>query len=71
MFKGWVPSSVGKHCVSIANTNWLMVFREITSVYSENDLMKSTDTLFGKIQKTLNFSVSDTYSYSALNWLVS
>jgi hypothetical protein len=36
ILKNSVPTSQKTHCASITKTAWLMLFREITAVYSEN-----------------------------------
>jgi hypothetical protein len=40
-------------CVSITKPNWLMLFKEIIAVYSENHT-KHTNTLCGKIVRFFN-----------------
>jgi hypothetical protein len=46
-FKNLVPTSQKTHCISITKTNWLMLFREIITVYCENHT-EHTNTLCGK-----------------------
>jgi hypothetical protein len=47
LFKSSVPTSQETHCISIIKTNWLVLFREIIAVYSENHT-KHINTIFGQ-----------------------
>jgi hypothetical protein len=47
MFKNPVPTSKKTQRLSIARIDWLMLFREIIAVYSENHI-KTTNTLCGQ-----------------------
>jgi hypothetical protein len=48
------------HCVSIIETNWLMQFRELIAVYSENH-KKGINTFCGQNACLFNVKVSSTY----------
>lgn len=47
-----------KH-ISITNTNWLMLFREVIAVYSDNHT-KPTNKLYGRNSFLLNAEIGGT-----------
>jgi hypothetical protein len=58
----------GKHCIFITKTSWLMLFREITTVYCGNH-KKQLNTVCGKNWDTFNVKAGSTYDYHVL-WRV-
>jgi hypothetical protein len=62
IFKNSVPTSKKTQRVSIIKINWLMLFREIIAVYSENH-MESINTLCEQNVELLNVKAGGRYSY--------
>jgi hypothetical protein len=62
MFKHSVPTSKEKQHLSITKINWLTLFKEIITAYSENH-MKYINTLCGQNEELMIVNASGTYSY--------
>jgi hypothetical protein len=62
IFKNSFLTSKYMKCISIANINWLVLFREIIAIYSENHT-KPIYTLCGQNAELLILKVGGTYSY--------
>lgn len=60
ILKNSVPTSQKTYCISITKTKQLMLFREISTVYSENHT-KYINTLFGQNAKCFNIKAASPY----------
>jgi hypothetical protein len=61
IFKNWVLTTEEIQHTSITRINWLMLFREIIAVCSENH-MKPISTLCGQNEESVNVKAGGTYS---------
>jgi hypothetical protein len=62
LFKNFVRTSKKTQYFTIANINWLMLFKEIIAVHSENH-MKPVRSLCGQNKDLLIVKAGGTYSY--------
>jgi hypothetical protein len=62
LFENSIPASKRKQHSSITMINWLMLFKEIIAIYSENH-RKPINTVCGQNVELLTVKADGTYNY--------